>query len=151
MVDVRIADEVDRRIIDALRADGRRPFRKIAAELGVSESTVRARYARLSSLGILQVVGLADLHTVGAVEGHVSVQVLGGEARRVAAELGRRPEVKLIAEAVGSADLVLDVVFPNLAAFQRFITSELPALEGVRRVEFLRTGEVVKDSYVWQG
>ncbi|UOQ56994.1 Lrp/AsnC family transcriptional regulator [Leucobacter allii] len=150
-MDVQVADEIDRRIIDALRADGRRPFRRIAAELGVSESTVRARYARLSSLGIVQVVGLADLHTVGTVEGHLSIQVLGGETRRLAEELGRRPEVRLVAAAVGAADLVLDVVFPNPGAFQRFITSELPAYGGVRRVEFLRTAEVIKDSYVWEG
>lgn len=151
MVETRIADEIDRLVIDALRADGRRPFRRIAVELGISESTVRARYARLSSLGILQVVGLADLHTVGTVEGHVSIQVLGGEAGRLATELGRRPEVRLVAEGIGSADLMLDVVFPSLVSFQRFITSELPALDGVRRVEFLRTAEVIKDSYVWQG
>ncbi len=148
-MDVRVADEIDRRIIDALREDGRRPFRQIASELGVSESTVRARFGRLSSLGILQVVGLADLHTVGTVEGHVTVQVLGRDARALAQQLAQRTEVKLVAEAVGAADLVLDVAFKNLGAFQRFITVELPAYEGVRRIEFLRTSEVVKDSYVW--
>lgn len=148
-MEVRVADQVDRRLIDALRADGRRPFSQIAVDLGVSESTVRARFARLSSLGILQVVGLADLHTVGAVEGHVTIQVLGRESKALAAQLAQRPEVKLVAEALGSADLVLDVAFPNLGTFQRFIKVELPAYGGVHRIEFLRTSEVVKDSYVW--
>ena len=40
-------DEVDRGIIVALQRNGREPFRRIAAGLGVSEATVRARYARL--------------------------------------------------------------------------------------------------------
>ncbi len=146
---VTVADTIDRQIIDSLRANGRRPFRQIAAELGVSESTVRSRFTRLSELGILQVVGLADLHGVGTVEGHISIQVIGGHARELAGQLAQRSEVKLVAEAVGAADLILDVVFQNLSDFQRFIKIELPTYEGVRKIEFLRTGELVKDSYVW--
>ncbi|KAM9866849.1 hypothetical protein ACIFOC_00170 [Leucobacter aridicollis] len=146
---VNVADSIDRQIIDALRADGRRPFRQIASELGVSESTVRSRFARLSELGILQVVGLAGLHGVGAVEGHIAIQVVGASAHSLAQRLAQLPEVKLVAETVGSADLILDVVFQNLGDFQRFIKVELPAYDGVRRVDFLRTGELVKDSYVW--
>lgn len=146
---VNVADTIDRQIIDALRTNGRRPFRQIASDLGVSESTVRSRFARLSELGILQVVGLADLHGVGAVEGHVSVQVVGGTARQLAQELAQRAEVKLVAAAIGAADLILDVAFQNLGDFHRFINIELPAYEGVRRVDYVRTGELVKDSYVW--
>ena len=144
-----IADEVDRRIIDSLREDGRRPFRQIAQALGVSESTVRARYSRLSSLGILQVSGIPDLHAVGTVEGHVSVQVIGSQLGAVSQRLAQRPEVRLVAEAVGSADIFLDVVFPNLAAFQRFVRVELPGYDGVHLVEYVQTGEIEKDAYVW--
>jgi Lrp/AsnC family transcriptional regulator for asnA, asnC and gidA len=34
-------DDVDKRIIGALQAEGRRPYSRIAADLGVSESVVR--------------------------------------------------------------------------------------------------------------
>jgi len=40
-------DRVDQRIIEALQKNGREPFRRIAVEVGVSEATIRARYARL--------------------------------------------------------------------------------------------------------
>jgi Lrp/AsnC family transcriptional regulator for asnA, asnC and gidA len=40
-------DGIDRSIIEALQQDGREPFRRIAVRLGVSEATVRSRYARL--------------------------------------------------------------------------------------------------------
>lgn len=148
-MEIQVADGIDRKIIDSLRENGRRPFRQIAIELGVSEATVRSRFARLSELGILQVVGLADLHSVGTVEGHIAVQVVGGATATLARQLAKLPEVRLVAEAVGAADLFLDVVFHNLGAFQRFVKIELPALEGVRRIESMRTGAVVKDSYVW--
>ena len=43
----RLIDALDQGIIEALQANGREPFRRIAARLGVSEATVRARYTRL--------------------------------------------------------------------------------------------------------
>src|SRR5258705_2320554 len=51
---------LDKRIIEHLQQDGRRPFTQIAADLGVSEAVVRARTNRLVERGILQVVGVTD-------------------------------------------------------------------------------------------
>ncbi|MGH3056534.1 MAG: AsnC family protein [Gaiellaceae bacterium] len=45
----RRTDELDRKIIEALQANGRESFRSIAARVGVSEATVRARYGRLTA------------------------------------------------------------------------------------------------------
>src|SRR5512134_2918900 len=56
-------DEVsplDKRIIEHLQQDGRRPFTQIASDLGVSEAAVRARTNRLVERGVLQVVGVTD-------------------------------------------------------------------------------------------
>ena len=53
-------DAVDRGIIKALQKDGREPFRRIAARLGVSEATVRSRYARLRDANILQVTAVTN-------------------------------------------------------------------------------------------
>ena len=40
-------DDTDNAIIALLRADGRLPYRAIARELGLTESTIRARVRRL--------------------------------------------------------------------------------------------------------
>ena len=53
-------DRIDRGIIEALQSNGRESFRRIAATVGVSEATVRARYARLCNAGILQVTGVTN-------------------------------------------------------------------------------------------
>ena len=58
-------DDVDKGIIGALQADGRRPYSRIAADLGVSESVVRYRAQRLEQAGVLQVVGIADPLRIG--------------------------------------------------------------------------------------
>ncbi|MFI6833783.1 Lrp/AsnC family transcriptional regulator [Kribbella sp. NPDC050241] len=50
-------DDLDRAIAHALHIDGRAPFNRIAAVLGVSDQTVARRYQRLRSGGLLRVVG----------------------------------------------------------------------------------------------
>ena len=43
----RSIDGVDKAIIEALQKNGRESFRRIGRRIGVSEATVRSRYARL--------------------------------------------------------------------------------------------------------
>ncbi|WP_348240007.1 Lrp/AsnC family transcriptional regulator, partial [Salmonella enterica] len=46
-------DEIDRRLIDLLRKDGRMPAATLARSLGVSRATVQNRIDRLISRGVL--------------------------------------------------------------------------------------------------
>ena len=74
---LRRVDDVDRRIIEALQQNGRESFRGIAARVGVSEATVRARYGRLTSEGILQVVGVTNPLGLGFEQALVGVKTSG--------------------------------------------------------------------------
>ncbi|MHA1677628.1 MAG: Lrp/AsnC family transcriptional regulator, partial [Promethearchaeota archaeon] len=47
-------DEKDRRILEMLIEDSRRPYREIAEEIGLSESTVRKRVIRMQQEGIIE-------------------------------------------------------------------------------------------------
>jgi Lrp/AsnC family leucine-responsive transcriptional regulator len=49
-------DETDRAIIKVLEKDGRKSFRQIARETGVSTPTVKARFNRLINIGFLKSV-----------------------------------------------------------------------------------------------
>src|SRR3954463_9591390 len=70
-------DELDRRVIEALQANGSESFRAIAARVGVSEATVRARYGRLTAEGILQVVGVTNPLGLGYDQALVGVKTSG--------------------------------------------------------------------------
>jgi len=52
-------DEVDNKIIAALRQDGRKSNVELGREIGVSEGTIRKRVARLIQEGIMQVIAVA--------------------------------------------------------------------------------------------
>src|SRR5947207_14480840 len=53
-------DRIDQSIIEALQKNGRASFRRIAADIGISEATVRARYGRLCDDDVLQVTGVTN-------------------------------------------------------------------------------------------
>src|SRR3954465_3037040 len=81
----RRTDELDRRIIEALQANGRESFRALAARGGVSEATVRARYGRLTAEGILQVVAVTNPLGLGYEEGLVGAKTSGSPQQRAEA------------------------------------------------------------------
>ncbi len=51
---MRNLDEKDKKIIEMLLEDARRPYREIAEEIGLSESTVRKRVVRLQDDGVIE-------------------------------------------------------------------------------------------------
>ncbi len=58
-------DATDERILEALQDDGRRSFRNIAREIGVSEGTVRTRVRRLEAAGALRFLAFVDPSQLG--------------------------------------------------------------------------------------
>ncbi|MFB6088716.1 MAG: Lrp/AsnC family transcriptional regulator, partial [Candidatus Aenigmatarchaeota archaeon] len=47
-------DEKDKKIIEMLKEDGRRPFTQIAEQIGVTETTVRKRVKKLEDGGVIE-------------------------------------------------------------------------------------------------
>ena len=58
-------DTVDKQIIERLQEDGRLPYTRLAAAVGLSEAAVRQRVQRLVESGVMQIVAVTDPLTVG--------------------------------------------------------------------------------------
>jgi Lrp/AsnC family transcriptional regulator, regulator for asnA, asnC and gidA len=140
-------DELDRKIIEALQENGRESFRAIAARLGVSEGTIRARYARLTGEGILQVVGVTNPLGLGFDQALVGIKTAGSPGE-VADEISRWPEADYVVVTAGQFDLVVEVV----AADRRELldlTNRMRALDGVVTTETFFYLEMWKQLYDW--
>ena len=61
-------DETDRAIISYLQYDGRMPYTKIAAELGLTEGGIRRRVKKMTDQGTLQIVGVVEPYEIGLDE-----------------------------------------------------------------------------------
>jgi len=143
----RKVDDLDRRIIEELQANGRESFRRIAARLGVSEATVRARYARLTSQGILQVVGVTNPLGLGFDQALVGVKT-SGAPEEVADEIARWPEADYVVVTAGQFDVVVEVVASSRRELLD-LTNRMRALDGVVSTETFLYLEMWKQLYDW--
>lgn len=149
----RMTDEVselDKRIIEHLQQDGRRPFTQIAGELGVSEAAVRARTNRLVERGILQVVGVTDPLKLGFQQ----MAMIGIRCERdrlidVSERIAEMPEVDYVVITAGSYDLLIETVCEDNEALLRFLADKLRQIDGVRDTETFVYLRMVKQTYQW--
>jgi Lrp/AsnC family transcriptional regulator for asnA, asnC and gidA len=138
---------LDKRIIEHLQADGRRPFTQIANELGVSEAAVRARTNRLVERGILQVVGVADPGKLGFQQALIGIRCEPGRLVAVAEALAELPEVDYVVVTTGRFDILIEMVSEDNEDLLRFLTDRLQAIEGVRDSETFTYLRLVKQTY----
>ena len=142
--------ELDKRIIEHLQADGRRPFTQIAAELGVSEAAVRARTNRLMERGVLQVVGVTDPLKLGFQQmAMIGIRCQSDKLMQVAERIAEMPEVSYVVITAGSYDLLVETVMGDNEALLRFLAEQLRAIDGVRDTETFVYLRLVKQTYQW--
>ena len=112
-------DTLDERLITLLRHDARRSVSDLAAELGVSRATVRARMARLEADGAI--LGYTVILRSDAVDlpvrGIMTIGIEGQAASRVIRALGGLSEVSAVHTTNGRWDLVVELGAASLADF----------------------------------
>jgi len=112
-------DELDERLITLLRHDARRSISDLAADLGVSRATARARLARLEHSG--EIVGYTVIlradTTNQPVRGIMMIEIEGQVTDRVIRTLGGLPAVSAIHTTNGRWDLIVELGTSTLADF----------------------------------
>jgi Lrp/AsnC family transcriptional regulator for asnA, asnC and gidA len=141
-------DRVDRGIIHALQRNGRESFRRIAAELGVSEATVRARYGRLCDQSILQVTGVTNPLGLG-FESQAMVGIrTTGPPEEVADVLVNWEEADYVVVTTGRFDLLVEVVCADRRALLD-VTNRIRSIPEVVSTETFLYLELWKQLYDW--
>ncbi|NWF03721.1 Lrp/AsnC family transcriptional regulator [Pseudomonas gingeri] len=132
-------DAYDRKILAALQRDGRLSNVELAEQIGLSASPCLRRVRMLEEAGVIRgyqvnldrdEVGLGLTVFVGVkVERH-------HEADAEAFRLAVTALLQVISAFLvsGESDFLLQVVVPDLRAYERFLTGELLRLPGVRDI-----------------
>jgi Lrp/AsnC family transcriptional regulator for asnA, asnC and gidA len=142
--------ELDKRIIEHLQQDGRRPFTQIANALGVSEAAVRARTNRLIEKGILQIVGVTDPLRIGFQQmAMIGIRCEAHRLLEVAERIAELPEADYVVITAGSYDILLETVCEDNEALLRFLAERLRTIPGVRETETFVYLRIVKQTYQW--
>ncbi|WP_197285145.1 Lrp/AsnC family transcriptional regulator [Sciscionella sediminilitoris] len=128
----RPADPVDRRIAAALVLHPRASWGLIAQVLGIPESTVARRGARLCSRGVVKVLGTLDVIAAGrGTPVLMRVSCTPGTAPTVAAELAGRSEVWMAHLLSGTVDCMAEVVIADSGQLAELAYERLGGMQGV--------------------
>ncbi len=129
-------DDLDRKLVAALRRDARVPLSDLAQTLGVSRATVRARIERLLAGG--EILGFTVLTredvAQSPVRGLMMLKVEGPGTDRLVHRLTGFPQVTAVHSTNGSWDLIAEIGTDTLEALDR-ILHEIRQLEGVTSSE----------------
>jgi Lrp/AsnC family transcriptional regulator, regulator for asnA, asnC and gidA len=139
--------DLDKRIIEHLQEDGRRPFTQIAAALGVSEAAVRARTNRLVERSFLQIVGVADPDKLGFQQALIGIRCEPGRIVDAAEALAALPEVDYVVITAGRYDILIETVSEDNEGLLRFLNERLQRIDGVRDTETFTYLRLVKQTY----
>ena len=129
-------DDLDSRLIKALQRDGRAAVSELAADLGVTRATVKARMDRLRHSG--EIAGFT-VQTRADVAAHLvrGLMMLGIEGRgteKVMRALGALAEVHAVHSTNGTWDLIVEIGTDTLDALDA-VLFKIRRMDGVTRSE----------------
>jgi DNA-binding Lrp family transcriptional regulator len=130
-------DDIDRRMIDELRSDGRMSAPALAEAVGVGRATAYSRLDRLVDTNVISGFSArVDPTAVGlSVSALVLVNVRQGSWRDLRERLCSLPGVEWLGVATGRFDFVLLVRADSLAHLRDVALHELQQIDGVRSAE----------------
>ena len=109
--------------------------------------SVRARYARLTSEGIVQVVAVTNPLGLGFDQALVGVKT-SGPPGAVADEISRWPEADYVVVTAGQFDVLVELVCAGRHELLA-LTNRMRALDGVVSTESFLYLDMVKQLYDW--
>ena len=138
-------DDIDRRIIAALKSDGRATNQRIARSLRISPATVGARIRRLENMNAMRVVAVADFAALGyQVLLAIGIEVQGRPAQQVAQELAALPEVFAAHLVTGARAVEILVALHDLDELEGFLLRDLAKIRGIRALAAGIAADVIK-------
>jgi DNA-binding Lrp family transcriptional regulator len=129
-------DELDQRLLAALRRDARASLSELAHDLGVTRTTIRVRMARLVKSGEIvgyTVVTRSDVAT-SPVRGLMMLSIEGRGTDRVMQRLSGMPEVTEFHTTNGTWDLIVEIGTGTLEQLDDVLFA-IRKLDGVVRSE----------------
>ncbi|MGW0931027.1 Lrp/AsnC family transcriptional regulator [Streptomyces sp. NPDC002644] len=144
--------ELDLALVHALQLRPRAAWTDLAPLLGTTAVTLARRWERLTALGLAWVSAVpGPAFSRSGCTAFVFLRCVPAARERLAERVaGLREAVTVELLAPGRADLLLDVLAPDLAAVHRFVDEELAPLDGVLEVECVFATSLYAEGSRWR-
>ena len=146
-------DDIDRKIIAALQADGKVTVNELAEKVGLSASPCARRVRMLEQAGVIKgYAAIIDQKKVGLpISAFASIRLerqREDALERFSKAVARWPEVVDCYLMTGQRDYLLRIVVRDLEAYEHFLNDKLTRLDGVASIETSFALKQVKRSEV---
>lgn len=129
-------DDFDRQLIEILGRDARISNRKIAADLGVTEGTVRGRIRRLQQDRLIAFTALTNLGIQGPAKlAFIAVQAEVDKVRAIAEQIAGIAKITGVLVTMGRSNIIAICLFEDLEELVEVASNQILALPGVHHVE----------------
>lgn len=129
-------DDLDRRLIAMLAEDARVSNRRIAAELGVTEGTVRGRIKRLQQDRLIAFTAITSFSLEGANKlCIIGVQADTQQVRDVAERIADVPQIGAVMITMGRFNILAFCLIAEVEEIMTVASDQILSLPGVRHVE----------------
>ena len=127
-------DEIDRKILSALRENARLPNQKLGKKVGLSEPAARRRVAALISNGVVKRFTI-DVEESGGVSAIVFISTSPHvPAQKIMERLRGEEGVGAVWELSGDIDVAITLFAPDIESLNRRI-DEIRAFEGIKKTK----------------
>jgi Lrp/AsnC family transcriptional regulator, regulator for asnA, asnC and gidA len=147
--DTVVLDEIDRRIIEQLQKDGRKPYTQMAPAVGLSEAAVRQRVQRLTDAGVMQIVAVTDPRMLGFSRQAMIGLKVEGDLRLVAEAVADLHEVEYVVLTAGALDMLVEVVVEDDEHLLELLNDKIRKIDGVQTTETYIYLRIHKETYQW--
>lgn len=127
-------DDIDWKILNELRINGRASYGAIAQSIGLSETATRQRVHRLTKESVCQITVTIDARRVG-LNAIASIGLrIDGETGPYLKKLAQIPEVSFLASTLGSFDIMAELYCRDLDELTSVI-EKIRKIKGINQVD----------------
>lgn len=125
-------------------------FVDMAKEIGVTEGTIRRKFNRLVSDGIVHIAAVADPFKVGfETPAQICLKVDPARIDEVVRQVSALPRVRYILACTGQYDLVAEGYFASNQELSDFLLNELSRIDGIRDISTSLILKIFKQTFTW--
>jgi len=143
-------DKIDISIINSLMQDGRKSFRQISKEIGVSTPTVESHYSKLMGSGVIKsITPILDSNKIQSEEisGFIFLKIRNlSKTTNVARILNLIPEVKSIYFMTGDSNILVKLNTDTADRLEEIIRKKIATIKEIQSLTYHIITRTVKES-----
>jgi Lrp/AsnC family transcriptional regulator for asnA, asnC and gidA len=145
----RALDRIDQQIVARLALDARTSNRQIAAQLGVTEGTVRGRIKRLEEDHLIRITAITNIRRLdNPMLGFIWIDVeKSSDIDGVAQALAALGQLGFVGKMLGRCDLLAITMVQDPQQLSDFVHSVISGIPGVRKTDVTLGVKFVKHDY----